>query len=100
MGGALPIHTNMMLYARDELRTKTFRGLLKGTCLDQWYIFKMDDIKLMLLSHVSCILLLVIQFGLDVCHRKTEFKTQILAYIRQFLKLLNVCFYVSSILYV
>ena len=100
MGGALPIHITMFLYAIDELTTNTFDGLRKD-CLDEKsYIFRMDDITYMKYSHGSCICLLLVQMLLDFSHRKNYFKTEFLLYIRQFLRLVNVCFYVSAVLYV
>lgn len=82
MGGALPIHITMFLYAIDELKSNTFTGLDKA-CLDGLsYIFRMDDVTYMKYSHGSCILLLLVQMLLDLSHRKNIFKTEFLLYIR------------------
>ena len=75
MGGALPIHITMWLYARDEIKSNNFEHIDEKCLTDETYIFEMDDIQLMKYSHMCCISLLFIQMLLDLSHRNNYFKT-------------------------
>ena len=100
MGGASPIHITMALYAVNELQTIKF-DYMKEDCLKETsYVFAKDDLFAMMSSHICCVLLTFTSNILEFLHDRGLFSENSALYIRQVLKLTNIAFYVSCILYI
>jgi hypothetical protein len=100
MGGASPIHITMALYALNELYSIKFDAMKEGCLEEKSYVFANDDIRAMFVSHICCVFLIFTTIILEFFNAKGLFSKNTALYMKEALKLANIVFYVTCILYI